>query len=127
MTLQEVKVILSIMHEQMRFESDTTMTTEMEQHINNELVALCIAISALEKQIPKKIKKIERTASNGRTISDNMQYNSQSNDFDKKSVPKYRECTYTYYLCPICGALTKDGVPDFCWNCGQALDWSDTQ
>lgn len=34
--------------------------------------AFALAISVLEKQVPKNVRKIERTASNGRTISDNM-------------------------------------------------------
>lgn len=27
--------------------------------------------------------------------------------------------------CPNCNALTKEGKPNFCWNCGQKLDWSE--
>ena len=57
-----------------------------------------MAIQALEKQIPKKPKKIEAEG--------------------------YR---YTYtYRCPICGGnFFGTGIAEYCYHCGQKLDWSD--
>lgn len=64
--------------------------------------SLDIAISALEKQIPKKP----------------FLYSfSESHD------------TYTYFKCPnLCDTLceVKNNM-NFCPKCGQALDWSDTK
>lgn len=57
------------------------------------LLALDMAISALEKQIPKKLPIVEEL-----------------------------------YHCPNCGE--KDAVlqgDNYCFNCGQALDWSDEE
>ena len=65
-----------------------------------------IAISALEKQIPKKPKKIEES-----------QYS-------------------TFYDCPCCGGYLVSKIDGelyggqkykYCYRCGQALDWSDTE
>lgn len=65
--------------------------------------SLDIAISAIEKQIPKKPLNIEET--------------------------KYK----VSYKCPVCGTVHINGwcgtnwkLP-FCSICGQALDWSDTE
>ena len=59
-----------------------------------------IAIQALEKQIPKKPKKIEAEG--------------------------YR---YTdTYRCPTCcGNFSGTGIADYCYHCGQKLDWSDEE
>lgn len=55
------------------------------------------AIKALEKQIPKKPQKA------------------------KEQVVRYTEG----YICPLCGkGFTGTGIADFCYHCGQALDWS---
>lgn len=68
-------------------------------------VALSDAINALEKQIPKKpIMK-----------------------------PYFEDMEEEYLCCPTCGEILTDRIPfenkDFyfhCLNCGQKLDWSDT-
>ena len=68
--------------------------------------SLDIAISALEKQIPKEPKKKEEN-----------QYS-------------------TYYDCPCCGGYLMSKIDGelccgqeykCCFRCGQALDWSDTE
>ena len=57
-----------------------------------------VVVEALEKQIAKKPKKIE--------------------------VEGYR---YTdTYRCPICGGnFSGTGIADYCYHCGQKLDWSE--
>ena len=67
-----------------------------------------LAIEALEKQIPRKaIPLTVKTdcASIGRTI--------------------WRKGT-TVYECPKCGTFISL-MYDFCFKCGQALDWSETE
>ena len=61
-------------------------------------IAFEIAIKALEKQMPKKPIKSDR-----------------------------QEIRYTLtYDCPTCGRqFTGTGFADYCYHCGQALDWSD--
>ena len=65
-----------------------------------------LAISAIEKQIPKHPKKKEET-----------QYS-------------------TFYDCPCCGGYLVSKIDGelccgqeykYCYHCGQALDWSDTE
>lgn len=53
------------------------------------------AISALEKQIPKKAKKSDR---------------------------EIRYCEV--FECPSCGFEFSSRVSKYCYRCGQALDWS---
>ena len=57
-----------------------------------------VAIEALEKQIPKKPIPAEEQ---------NARYAMK-------------------YTCPSCGKhFTGTGIADYCYHCGQALDWSD--
>ena len=65
--------------------------------VNNDELSKCID-EALEKQIPKKPIKSDR-----------------------------QEIRYTLtYDCPTCGRqFTGTGFADYCYHCGQALDWSD--
>lgn len=58
-----------------------------------------IAINALEKQIPKKPIPTEE-----------------------------QDIRYAMnYTCPSCGKhFTGTGIANYCYHCGQALDWSDT-
>ena len=61
--------------------------------------AFRFAINALEKQIPKKPKKIE------------------------EEVYRYTDT----YRCPLCGGnFSGTGIADYCYHCGQKLDWSDS-
>ena len=56
--------------------------------------------SAIKKQIPKKPQKV------------------------KEPVVRYTDG----YICPSCGkGFTGTGIADFCYHCGQALDWSDVK
>ena len=67
------------------------------EDVDNEELSRCID-EALEKQIPKKPIKSER-----------------------------QEIRYTLeYDCPTCGrSFTGTGFADYCYHCGQALDWGD--
>ena len=67
------------------------------EDVDNEELSSCID-KALEKQIPKKPIKSDR-----------------------------QEIRYTLtYDCPTCGRqFTGTGFADYCYHCGQALDWSD--
>lgn len=91
---------------------------------SQNIEALEIAKQALEKQIAKKLKKVIRTDSNIKTISEITKFNFY-HPGNEKEVPEHKEYKYNDYLCPDCNALTKDGTPGYCWRCGQALDWSD--
>lgn len=42
-----------------------------------------------------------------------------------ESYPK-KDRVVTVYLCPRCGtSLSSFDIPNYCDNCGQALDWSE--
>lgn len=57
-----------------------------------------IAISALEKQVPKKPAKVNHTGI------------------------RYTDT----YRCPSCGGnFTGTGIANYCYHCGQALDWEE--
>ncbi len=46
----------------------------------------------------------------------------------KKQIPKKLPIVEELYHCPVCGE--KDAISqgdNYCFNCGQALDWSDTE
>lgn len=60
--------------------------------------AFSVAINALEKQIPRKPKKVE---------SEGFRYTD-------------------IYRCPLCGRIfSGTGIADYCYYCGQKLDWID--
>ena len=67
------------------------------EDVDNDKLSKCID-EALEKQIAKKPIKSDR-----------------------------QEIRYTLtYDCPTCGRqFTGTGFADYCYHCGQALDWSD--
>lgn len=46
----------------------------------------------------------------------------------EKQIPKKLTVSEEIYCCPICGenAAILQG-DNYCFNCGQALDWSDTE
>lgn len=87
------------------------------EEILNKLDDLCAfdvrlygaLIDVISKQIPKKVKKMPHICIH-------------SNDF-----------TYFTYHCPTCDALVKDREgwnykkekEEYCYRCGQALDWRD--
>lgn len=63
-------------------------------------MALAIAQKALEKQMPKKPIPTEEQ---------HIRYSMN-------------------YICPLCGKhFSGTGIADYCYHCGQALDWSDTE
>lgn len=82
--------------------------------------SLKIAISALEKQIPKKPIPFKRTAHDFQ--SDVCKH---SGYYCEHIKPFNHEYQYIDYKCPACGHLTNDGVANYCGDCGQALDWSE--
>ena len=57
-----------------------------------------VAIYALEKRIPMKPNK------------------------DDKQTMRYT----TVYVCPSCGGIFSGTVNQYCYHCGQALDWSES-
>ena len=79
--------------------------------------ALGLAVEALEKQIPKKVN----SKFSSHAIYDNGSY------IDQLDISTFE--------CPICGVVLASGEIDksdcvrihYCDNCGQALDWSDTE
>lgn len=66
---------------------------------DRQLIDVCnMAISALEKQIPKKPL-----------------------EYDRQEIRYLRT-----YDCPTCReGFTGTGFADYCYHCGQALDWGD--
>lgn len=78
------------------------------------------AIEALEKQIPKKPISFKRTAHDFQT--EFCKHSGKSCEHIKTYNHEYK---YTSYKCPCCEHLISDGTPSYCWNCGQAIDWSD--
>lgn len=80
------------------YESDTTSAGDGTPD-GDLLLALDMAISALEKQILKKPIKA-------------------------KEHIRYLTC----YICPNCqGTFSGTGIASYCYHCGQALDWSDKE
>ena len=69
-------------------------------------IAFDMAIKALKKQVPQKVKQQYKS------------YNGAITCFEE-------------FVCPACGVLFYDDYSeitqyyDFCPNCGQSLDWSD--
>ncbi len=88
-------------------------------HFHNELNAIYItealdmAIEALEKQVPKKV-----------TLGYDEQDYVRCPQCKSEIAPMDDDCLL--YHCPGCGE--KDAIlqgDNYCFNCGQALDWSD--
>ena len=73
-----------------------------EGHCSYIEVELCVAMKALEKQIPKIIRKVQRHWGDGR--------------------PSYKD-----YYCPVCGKQQKRSKGDewYCERCGQKLIWEE--
>lgn len=105
------------------FESEMPFISEINE---DALKILDKAVDkAVNKQIPKKIKECTRTSCNRESIREAVEYNRLHSQTPMIPIPKYKEWKWTEYRCPICDSLVKDGKPNYCWNCGQALDWSD--
>lgn len=68
--------------------------------------ALVMAIKALEKQMPKKPRIIE----------------------EERQVDVDKWALFDICHCPICGnEMEYMNEWEFCWKCGQAIDWSDEE
>lgn len=67
--------------------------------------AKTLAITALKKQVPKKL------------------------DFDGRVYDRQKSCIYDISHCPVCKHEFKENTNEwgsaFCQDCGQALDWSE--
>lgn len=106
MTIQES---LEIIKKEMPYESG----------VINE--ALKTVEGALEKQIPKKPISFKQTAHDFQTG-----FCKHSGTYCEHIKLYSNEYKYTNYKCPCCKHLISDGTPSYCWNCGQAIDWSET-
>ena len=71
--------------------------------VDDDLKAFKVAITALEKQIPKVVDEYK-------VFEDGTLYNID-------------------FMCPACGwaVIGQPYEPNFCKHCGQALDWSGTE
>ena len=68
-----------------------------------------VAINALEKQIPKKIEIRKAT-----------------NDDIESELRDFITVKGTICRCPSCRCCIHISELKYCWECGQKLDWSDT-
>lgn len=74
-----------------------------------DIEALKVGITALEKQVPKKIPAV------------NTPCHVKAFDSDTETV-----CTFCCVTCPVCSKWIVANVNHkYCQYCGQALDWSD--
>ena len=74
-----------------------------------DMEALKVGITALEKQVPKKIPAV------------NTPCHVKAFDSDTETV-----CTFCCATCPVCSKWIVANVNHkYCQYCGQALDWSD--
>lgn len=111
---------------------------------NSRKVAISTAISALEKQIPKKPKHIHKEYEKHQWKKDkkgNVDEWAWDNDYCHGAICKrcrepsdcvdcYEEydkgpCVIDKHVCPSCKKTVYH--EKHCDNCGQALDWSDTE
>ena len=100
MTPQEaVKYWKSFLKETHDIKTRNQFDEDLVQEKTNQKAATKLAISALEKQIPKK-------------------------PLDFKSQEFRSSTTYRCRQCPNCGKKFAVGVSRYCYHCGQALDWS---
>ena len=98
--MKEQKVITQ--EEAIKRLKESRFTIQPYKYMNQ---ALDIAISALEKQIPKKAK-----------------FNFNLND----RTSSYRcNCGKWLKVRHDCGTFNNNNVPNYCPECGQRLDWSD--
>ena len=96
MNIEKAIEVLKMDNELMQFNPNTgeDYPIELQNEINQDIYkANLVAISALEKQIPKKPKQYTDTFK------------------------------MTYYFCPICEYVRITGNQKRCDVCGQKLDW----
>lgn len=108
MTIQE---IIESIDYCLECENDRIPTTQEDLRIIKE---------ALEKQIPKKPISFKRTAHDFQP--EYCKHSGKSCEYIKTYNHEYK---YTDYKCPCCKHLCSDGTPNYCWNCGQSLDFGD--
>lgn len=143
---QEAITVLKSSLEMARHNKDVFEKTFPSQKSNYsiDIEVYEMAISALEKQIPKKPKHIHKEydkhdwhkKSDGTVNEDYWEYECHSGvqckrcgetvctlcheDYDEYA----EECVIDKYLCPVC---KKTVYKDVYCKCGQKLDWSDTE
>ena len=108
---QALKIKQNWTAEQARNDLERLLLTD--ERPANKVIAL--ACKALEKQIPKKV-----------TLGYDEQDYVRCPQCKSEIAPMDDDCLL--YHCPGCGE--KDAIlqgDNYCFNCGQALDWSDTK
>ena len=84
---------------------------DFDEVFEQDIEALKVGISALEKQVPKKITAINSPC--------------HVKAFDSESETVY---TYSCINCPVCSKWIVANVNHkYCQYCGQALDWSEKE
>ena len=73
---------------------------------HEETAEMCeIAIDALEKQEPKK----------------------PINDWSESPFSDDKGCLFLHTMCPNCKKVEVNKMDSFCFNCGQAIDWGESE
>ncbi len=85
--------------------------------------ALDIAISALEKQIPKKLKKVTWIFKN----KNDVRLATESDVLTKDNHITINHCPCCDEEPTVVKYLSPPRYDLYCRKCGQALDWSDTE
>lgn len=97
--IARLQVVIRGKREKIKFNKTFSPKQDNEQ-LEQDIEVYETAISALEKQIPKKPIKTN----------------------DETGI-RYTDS----YRCPNCGgAFAGTGIANFCYHCGQAIDWSDS-
>ena len=97
MTIEEARKVLD--GELLVLTLENNVANEAQKkRLNEKFAALNVAISALDKQIPKK----------------------------PISLPDGHPFYYKIHDCPFCEESVYVAEGEFCPSCGQALDWSDS-
>lgn len=64
-----------------------------------------LAIKALENQMPKK----------------------PINDWSESPFSDDKGCLFLHTMCPNCKKVEVNEMDSFCFNCGQAIDWGESE
>lgn len=110
MTIQEAVELIEYMNIALKLDCDSAVIMKKNLQSVKEVA---------KKQIPKKPISFKRTAHDFQTG-----FCKHSGIYCEYIKPYSNEYKYTDYKCPCCKHLISDGTPSYCWNCGQALDWS---
>ena len=97
MTFEEARKILERELLAVTLESNVSKETQ-KKRLNEKFAALNMAVGAIDKQIPRK------------------------------PIGGFDFANNEYKICCECSAIVQDGEwrANYCPDCGQALDWSDT-